>query len=47
MNSFLEPKMSSFGVANLRNNQLLRTIRVLNLKILGSIYFVQNKSEVP
>ncbi len=46
MNSCLVSKMSSFCVANLRNSQLLRAICALNLKILGTIYFVQNKSEV-
>jgi len=47
MNSYLVSKMSSFCVANLRNSQLLRAIRALNLNILDTIYFVQNKSEVP
>jgi hypothetical protein len=47
MNSYLAPKMSSFCVANLRNSQLLRAIRALNLNILDTIYFAQNKSEVP
>ncbi len=32
--------------AVVRNSQLLRAICALNLKILGTIYFVQNKSEV-
>jgi hypothetical protein len=46
MNSYLAPKMSSFCVPNLRNSQLLRAIRALNLNILDTIYFAQNKSEV-
>jgi hypothetical protein len=47
MNSYLAPKMPSFCVANLRNSQLLRAIRALKLNILNTIYFAQNKSEVP
>jgi len=35
MDSHLAPKMSSFGVAKLRNSQLLRAFRALNLKILN------------
>jgi len=35
MDSHLAPKISSFGVANLRNSALLRAIRALNLKILN------------
>jgi hypothetical protein len=47
MHSYLAPKMSNFCVANLRNSQLLRAIRALNLNILNTFYFAQNKSEVP
>jgi len=47
MSSYLAIKMSSFGVANLRNGWPLRAIRALNLKILITIYFAQNKSKVP
>ena len=47
MDSYLAIKISSFCVANLRNSQLLRAIRALNLNILITIYFAQNKSEVP
>jgi hypothetical protein len=47
MNSYFAPKMSSFYVPNLRNSQLLRAIRALNLNILNTIYFAQNKSEPP
>ena len=47
MNSYLAIKMTSFGVANLRNGQPLRAIRTLNLNILITIYFGQNKSEAP
>jgi hypothetical protein len=39
--------MSSFCVANLRNSWLLRAKSALILNILGTIYFAQNKSEVP
>jgi len=35
MNSYLASKMSSFGVANLANSQLLASIRALNLNILN------------
>ena len=34
MNSYLVSKISSFYVANLRNSQLLRAIRAMNLNIL-------------
>jgi hypothetical protein len=34
MDSYLARKLSSFGVANLRNGQPLRAIRALNLNIL-------------
>lgn len=47
MNSYLMPKMPSFCVANLRNSLLLRAILALNLNILGTTYFAQNKSEAP
>ena len=47
MNSFLVSEISSFRVANIRNSELLRAIRALNLKISDTIYFVQNKSELP
>ncbi len=32
---------------NLRNSRLLRAICALNLNILGTTYFAQNKSEAP
>ena len=35
MNSYLASKMSSIGVANLRNSQLSRAIRALYLNILN------------
>ncbi|GMR08518.1 MAG: hypothetical protein BMS9Abin26_1523 [Gammaproteobacteria bacterium] len=47
MNLHLTSKISSFCVANLRNSWLLRAIRALNLNILDTICFAQNKSEVP
>ena len=47
VNSYLAFKRSSFGVANLRNSWLLRAIPALNLNILNTIYFAQNRSEVP
>ena len=52
MNAYLVSKMSSFCVARsdqgwLRNSQLLHAIRALNLNIWFTIYFAQNKSEVP
>jgi len=46
MNWYLEIKMPSFGVANLRNGWRLRAIRALNLNTLIAIYAVQNKSEI-
>ena len=53
MNSYLASELSSFCAANLRNSQLLRAIRALhptgmiNLDSSDTIYFAQNKSEVP
>ncbi len=47
MNSYLVSKLSSFYVANLRNSQLLRAIRALNLKKLDTIYFAQTRSDAP
>ena len=35
MDSYLVSKMSRFGVANVRNSELLRSIRALNLNILN------------
>jgi len=40
MNSYLMTVVSSFCVAHLRNSQLLRAIRALNLNTTVIIYFV-------
>jgi len=40
MNSYLVIVVFSFCVANLRNSQLLRAIRALNLNTTITIYFV-------